>query len=421
MSASMVNVTQEPYFKPCPLNDSCLMYAEFFKEIDSIALKNNSIWGESIIGPILLVDPKSRIFYSNTDPDKQHFTNSDTCYTGVLPPDIHIWNTTLNWKGKKWAMVMLPLSNIPKHAISVNLHELTHVFLSKKGFPNHYVDVSHLTEKEGRILISIELRLMKKYLSTNFDTDYLREALAIRSLRYNKYIDGRVNENLLELNEGLAEYSGTLMSGLDKDEIAAFYSMLIDNYLNRDDYDRVFAYITTPIYGYAVKEIKESWCRGLSPDTDLTSLFIKEIGIVEGSDVYNEIVSKYGFQDLILHEEDVEKQKIQITDSIRAKFISKPHFEIDFERMSITSLSPNTLTLRDLGIFYDKARVTDDWGEITIESGFLLSSNFKKGYLTFPSFVSRDSIVGDGYRLYLKSNYYPTLLSDSVYHLARGN
>src|SRR5690606_1512534 len=94
-------------------------YIRLFKRVDSITTTHTDLWGMNIYGPVLLVNPATREYVANYNPDDSSMDKSISYYTGILPAEIHIFNSTKRWKGRNWAMVMLPLSSIHKHDISV--------------------------------------------------------------------------------------------------------------------------------------------------------------------------------------------------------------------------------------------------------------------------------------------------------------
>ncbi len=212
--------------------ESKISYEDLFKKVDSATTANIDIWDRNLYGPVLLVNPKTREFIANTNPEDSSFSRNHIPYRGVYPDSLlTVGNTKVNWKGKTWAMALLPLSDIYEYNITVIIHELSHVGLVKLGFPGYLTDVSHLATKQGRILIRLELELLKKHLASNtYNEEIIIDALMIRKLRYEAFPDYKNAENQLELNEGLADYSGSIMSRVDEEKVKSFYTMTINSY-----------------------------------------------------------------------------------------------------------------------------------------------------------------------------------------------
>ncbi|MEO7562208.1 MAG: hypothetical protein ABIT07_06400, partial [Ferruginibacter sp.] len=83
--------------------------ANYFNEIKVATQKNQQLWGKDLYGALLLVNPASRQLYSNA-PDSGNILKKDhKIYSGILPNNVNIANTSLHWSGQDWAMIILPL------------------------------------------------------------------------------------------------------------------------------------------------------------------------------------------------------------------------------------------------------------------------------------------------------------------------
>src|SRR5690242_20180450 len=70
-----------------------------FRELDAMCARDaGRMWGQTLCGPTLFVDPKTREVVAN-----------EPTPAPALPQSIGIANTSIEWGGKKWTMVMLPL------------------------------------------------------------------------------------------------------------------------------------------------------------------------------------------------------------------------------------------------------------------------------------------------------------------------
>ncbi len=65
-----------------------------------------------------------------------------------------------------------------------------------------------------------------------------------------------------------------------------------------------------------------------------------------------------------------------------------------------------SITIKDLGYYYESAKINDTWGELNVNGGgIILSLDFKKAYLTKPFLSTKDSVKGDGYILKFNPNH----------------
>lgn len=136
----------------------------YFREIKANTNHYKNLWNIDLYGPILLVDPKSRIVYSNF-PDSAGLLKQDgKIFSGILPTNINIANTAINWSGKSWAMIMLPLPQNKPERLDLLSHELFHRSQPLLGFKINNPANSHLDQKEGRIYLRLELEALRQVM-----------------------------------------------------------------------------------------------------------------------------------------------------------------------------------------------------------------------------------------------------------------
>ncbi len=98
----------------------------YFNQVKQATRENIKIWDKDIYGPIMFVNPDTRVVYCN-EPDKDNaLVVKDGYYTGTLPKEISFQNTSLDWNGKTWATVVLPLPANKYQRIDLITHELFH-------------------------------------------------------------------------------------------------------------------------------------------------------------------------------------------------------------------------------------------------------------------------------------------------------
>src|SRR5690606_35645801 len=97
------------------------------------------------------------------------------------------------------------------------------------------------------------------------------------------------------------------------------------------------------------------WTREISPATNLIGLFSTVFvpGVPEPvhqpvlKSGYNGIIKKYGYGGIVEKENDMAAAKEKLEDSLRHEYITKPHLEISFQKMSFTSTTRATTTIRN--------------------------------------------------------------------------
>src|SRR4051794_35256182 len=79
--------------------------------------------------------------------------------------------------------------------------------------------------------------------------DAIADALLFRSYRRSLFPAAAKNETALELNEGLAEYTGVKLSSADLQEATLRADLILRQARNNPTFTRSFAYISGPAYG----------------------------------------------------------------------------------------------------------------------------------------------------------------------------
>jgi len=86
------------------IDSASQLAASYFKEAE-LAGKDQHIWKEKVYGPMLFVEPQSRVTYANM-PDSAGILKPDgSIYKGILPNEVMIANTSIFWEGKLWSVM----------------------------------------------------------------------------------------------------------------------------------------------------------------------------------------------------------------------------------------------------------------------------------------------------------------------------
>ncbi|WP_411897545.1 hypothetical protein [Elizabethkingia occulta] len=385
--------------------------SNYFEEIKTATQQNFRLWNKYLYGGILLVEPKTRQLYSN-EPDAQNsLTKQGDIYVGKLPDNINTANTSLMWNGKNWAMIMLPLSENKNNRINLLAHELFHKAQSALGFTQSNKESNHLDQKDGRIYLRLELEALTKAVlsdSKKEQKEHLTNALTFRKYRNSLFPESATIENQLELNEGLAEYTGFMISGRNKAQIKEHFVATTNAFLKNPTYVRSFAYSTIPVYGYLLSQKDKYWNQKIKGDTNLTDFFIQDFGIKIPTHLkasVDKIANNYNGA-AIFSEEKVRDEKIKkLIAGYKIKFIEQPHLEIKFEKMNVSFDPRNIIPVEDKGTVYPQIRVTDNWGILEVTKGALMSPNWDKISVSSPVKISDELIEGEGWTIKINKAY----------------
>lgn len=398
--------------KPIKLSQKEREIINVLHQVDSLLkIDRGNFWGMDLYGPILFVNRKTRAFIANQNNLKRSFSKRGEIFIDTLPKSINIANTAFNWDGIKWTMVMLPLPKDKHIRNNLIIHELFHSKQEKLGFKKlSEANNGHLDTYKGRLLLRLELEALKKALQTkNKDKMriYLMDAFQFRKIRQESD-KVKISENLLELNEGMAEYTSLFLSGRNDNEIKEHLINSIDNFFKTKTFVRSFAYQTIPAYGYLMSKFIGKWHKEINVKSNLIDLFETKMSFsFKKSLDLKDIKNKEQYNYANINDSELEREKKRIINKAKYEkmFLKEPVLKLTFEKMNI-SFNPNNLfTLDNYGTVYPTLRITDSWGVLIVNEGALLSSNWKNVKVTQPLKISDSLIEGKGWKLELNNTW----------------
>jgi len=393
--------------------DEIKKYENIFKNLkEYLSKENGELWNHQLYGPILFVNQKNRVIIANEKDTKGILNKKGDIYVGFLPDNINIANTAFDWNGKRWTMVMLPLPKNYNEQLNLLTHELFHRIQPETGFENlHQKSCDHLDNKEGRIYLKLELEALKKALNTeneNRQKEHIKDALLFREYRYQIFPNAKEHENLLELNEGLAEYTGTTLSDRNDKDLKTHYINAIEKLYENPTFVSSFAYRTIPVYGYYMKKNNKTWNLKISDTTNLTDYIINFFNLSVPEKLNDTILlirDRYNYAQINNFETERDRKQKELFAKLDVIFQENPILVIHFQNMNISYNPGNLIPYKDLGIVYPNLRVVDNWGILTVEKGALVDKDWKKVIVSAPTKTSDKVIEGDGWKLKLNNNW----------------
>ncbi|MDP1801836.1 MAG: hypothetical protein Q8L81_10820 [Bacteroidota bacterium] len=387
--------------------------ALLFKNIETATANFKNLWGKDIYGPVLMVDPVTRMAYANM-PDSFGVLKPDgLIFYATLPSSVIIANASIRWNGYTWAMMMEPfLPANEKDRVNLFCHELFHVSQASLGFILKEANNNHIDTKDGRIYLRLELNALKKAVNASSKKEIKEEltnAMIFRKYRRSLFPLSDSTENMLELNEGIAEYTGAMMSGRSEREMKDYFIRKMDDFLKSGAFVRTFAYRTIPVYGYFLKESKQYWNKDITIRTNLTSYLIKQLNISLPGDISTEVKkirNAYNYEQILDEETEKEEKTNQLIEFYKAQFFDNPSLKINFEKKKASFDARTLVTIPDKGIVYPTTTVTDVWGVLTVDkAGALMSPDRNSMLITAPQKTEGNLIAGEGWLLKLNEGY----------------
>ena len=209
---------------------------------------------------------------------------------------------------------------------------------------------NHLDKKEARIYLKLELEALRSAILSNTPSEiktHVTNALIFRKARNQFYPQSDSTEQLLEINEGLAEYTGLMMSERSDEQTKNYLETSLNEFLKNKTYVRSFAYQSLPMYGYLLSKVKADWNKDISSDTNLTNYMVKTFGIELPKDANtsaSNISSLYNGEMISAFEIERDNQNKEMLAKQMEKFVHQSHFDLAFEKMNVFLIHP-TLSL----------------------------------------------------------------------------
>ena len=411
-SCSNDKIGKEEKETPTDTQEIASKYEAIFNEVkSSLDADDGEFWNHQLYGPILLIDPGTRAFIANQNNSQGSFQKIGNVFVDTLPKELNIANTAIDWDGKRWTMVMRPLPEDSYDRNNLIIHELFHRVQPKIGFDSLFEKSNkHLDTYEGRILLRLELEALKKTIVSEDDESqktHLANALFFRNFRQSDEAI-KASENSLEINEGLAEYTGFMLSGRNAESSRQHFVQNINNFFKNETYIRSFAYQTTPVYGYLLSKSRSDWQKEINRETILTDYFLNAFSIqFPNAQSYEAIAQSndYNYQNIIEEEQERENQRIAKIEAYKKTFIESPTLKLAFRNMNVSFDPRNITPLEDLGTVYPTLRITDDWGILTVERGALLSADWSNVVVSQPTKITDDLVEGEGWKLELADGW----------------
>src|SRR5712692_8188907 len=252
------------------------MAKQYFAEAKTISDKDNgALWTVPLCGPLLFVDPDTRDAVANQADLEEKLKPVDGAFAGTAPATLGVANTAVTWAGVEWTMVMWPPPQYKSPRKRLMLHECFHRVQKKIGLLPPDSMTGHLDSLDGRILLHIECRALPHALWQLADDRRrdIADALYFRNVRRSLFPDAAARENALEMNEGMAEYTGVKLSTSSPEEFAVVAAANLRSAPTRtQSYARSFAYTSGPAYGGLLDAGNPQWRKGLTPATNLGEL-----------------------------------------------------------------------------------------------------------------------------------------------------
>lgn len=371
-----------------------------------------ALWGTRLYGPMIFVEPRTRAFAANQPAPDGGLREESGIHIGTLPGNVLLANTAFDWGRSRWTMVLWPLPQNRADRATLLMHELFHRIQPEIGLSAGSPQNAHLETEGGRIWLQVELRALAEALSAPSVDERRRHgknALAFREVRYRKFPKAKAEEDQLELNEGLAEFTGFFLRGGSEGESRAALATQVRAFVGEETYARSFAYKTGAAYAFLLNNLEakdrgSSWRRTAARLKSLADAVASRIGYAPGAP-NAEIARRalpYGLAQIKRNEAQRERDRQRRIAEITRRFVDGPTLGLPFAKMNI-SFDPQTVfPLGANGTYYPTATIQDEWGKIEVTGGILIASDWSGARVAAPT---EGPLKGPGWSLQLNPGW----------------
>lgn len=385
---------------------------EYFQDAQAASDHDHgALWGQEIFGPMLFVDPETHAVVANQPDREGKLAPRDGVYAGKLPPEIAPANTAIQWAGVDWTMVMWPPPELRQPRVRLLMHECFHRVAPHIGLPGADASPSHLDSREGRIWLELEWRALEQAMWRQGAARQkaVADALYFRAYRRWLFPGATAQENTLEMNEGLAEYTGVKLSTASPEEFAMVADATLRQAPTRHpNFVRSFAYDSGPAYGLLLDKAGTPWRKSLTPQSDLGTLLARASQIEVHAVNKDEAVRRarsYDGEEIIALETERDRDRQARLASARQRFIAGPVLVLPVGAQFGYGFDPNhVLGVDETSTVYEGGQVSDDWGVLQATSGFLLvrgTAKVIRVQVPAPASAQERPLKGEGWTLEL--------------------
>jgi hypothetical protein len=372
---------------------------EWFKDVEAVCEREGKrLWGVSLCGPMVIADART-----------QTIATSQPAPVGPRPRLLAGMNVPIQWGGVTWgAYSWDTLVNAPPRARkAIMLHELFHGLVQRQlGLMASEQLNEHLDALDGRYWLRLECRALARALreSGAQRTAAVRDALAFRQARRMLYKGSAENERALEINEGVASYTGTAAAADSVEDAIASALEALSGAETGESFVRTFAYFTGPAYGVLLDASSPGWRQQIRGTDDFPVLLARAFAVQPAADAAAS-AARYGGPEVRAAEEQRERGRQQRLAELRRQFVDGPVLVIrgggggSFNSMG-------AVVIPDVGtVFFGPYSHNTDSGTLRSEKGALRESSGNVHRVPAPIRRDDTTLAGDGWTFTVKPGF----------------
>lgn len=363
---------------------------EYFKEARALCERDSGhLWGVPICAPMIIADLRTQTFATSQPPPD-----------APRPKVVGLVNAPFNWGGVTWiAYTWDDLATAPAwRRREIMLHEMFHGIQQQLGLGVGLLENEHLDALDGRYWLQLEWRALAQALKSQGAqrTSAIRDALAFRQRRRSIYTTAAENERALEINEGTASYTGTVLAASSRADAITNALVTLTPAEKGESFVRTFAYASGPAYGLLLDEALPGWQRALRASDDLGTLLMNALAVRPSTDA-ERAAGKYGGVELFAAEQRRERLRQDRIDELRLQFVDGPVLVLPGGGHTASD-SRGATVIPGIGtVYFHTYRASGPWGTLVTEKGVLLASDGRSRRVPAPVRQDNSTVSGDGW------------------------
>jgi hypothetical protein len=360
---------------------------EFFNQAKTLCEREGGkLWKLSLCGPIVFADPATKTIATNQPAPE-----------GPRPPVLGYANAAMEWGGTRWTTISWPfLAGMQDRQGELLIHELFHRIQPQLGLFVADMPNDHLDTPDGRYWMQLEWKALSAALGSSGDTRLaaVRDALGFRAARRGRFPGAAESERALEINEGLAQYTATVVAAGTRSEATQNAIAQLAKAPGEPTFVRQFAYPTGAAYGILLDAYAPGWTLRIKAGDDLGKLVEPFTGVRPAKELEAAAVS-YGGPEIREREARREvEQKARVAE-LRRRFVEGPVLVLPPSR-NASFMSIGMTPIPGEGTIYPSFRTTVEWGSLTASS-VLMAPDRSKLTVPGPFTVEGKTLKGDGW------------------------
>jgi len=344
---------------------------------------DGALWGRSLCGPIALIDRQSRLVLANDSAMKQPFLPLGGAFVTSAPAGTGFANTAFDWNGRRWAMIMLPVPADTFDRVTLVMHEVFHREQDSLGLGSMDLPNNQLDELNGRVWLRFELQALAAALDALASGDasaraHTEDALLFRARRHQIYPLADSLERSLEIQEGLAEYTGERLAMTYTGETAHRVARKVRDFQANPTYVRSFAYATGPALGVLLDHFAPGWRTRVREVRDPARMLATGIALHLPNDLARDAerrARRYDYVTVMREEAARDSTRRRAMATYRAQLVDGPTLTFTQPWLG-RNFNPQTLVGFDIrNTIYPTGTFNSVWGKLEVTNGGALLSN----------------------------------------------